>query len=56
MNLYIVDSVLYEGDSGGPVLNSQNEVVGYIDRGNKMVKDEKEYNAFCPIQAVLEII
>ena len=41
---------------GGPVLDKNNHVVGYIDRGNKKGEKEEEYNAFCPITHLLEII
>lgn len=56
MILYCISETKYCGDSGGPVLDKNNHVVGYIDRGNKIVEKEEEYNAFCPITHLLEII
>lgn len=56
MILYCISETIYCGDSGGPVLDKNNHVVGYIDRGNKKGEKEEEYNAFCPITHLLEII
>lgn len=56
MILYCISETIYCGDSGGPVLDKNNHVVGYIDRGNKIGEKEEEYNAFCPITHLLEII
>ena len=56
MTLYCISETIYCGDSGGPVLDKNNHVVGYIDRGNKIGEKEEEYNAFCPITHLLEII
>lgn len=53
----VIDKTIYYGDSGGPVLDENNNVIGYIDRGNELGRDEEEnYNAFCPITRLIELI
>lgn len=37
------------GASGGPVFNTNNEVIGYIDRGNKRGQKEENNNSICLI-------
>lgn len=55
--LCVIDKTIYYGDSGGPVLDENNNVIGYIDRGNELGRDEEEnYNAFCPITRLIELI
>lgn len=54
LKLYVVDKTFYIGASGGPVFNSANKVVGYIDRGNEIGSDEERYNAFCSIAPLLD--
>ena len=57
LNLKIIDKALYYGSSGGPILNKEYEVVGYIEKGNGFgEKDEKNYNAFCPVSAIYNLI
>lgn len=51
MELKVVDKQFYAGASGGPVLDKNYKVVGYINRGNKLVGDkyeESNMSAFCP--------
>lgn len=47
--LYDVNARLSYGASGGPVFNANNEVIGYIDRGNKMGENEENNNSICLI-------
>lgn len=47
--LYDVNARLSYGASGGPVFNTNNEVIGYIDRGNKRGQKEENNNSICLI-------
>lgn len=47
--LYDVNVRLSYGASGGPVFNTNNEVIGYIDRGNKRGQKEENNNSICLI-------
>lgn len=49
--LYDVNVRLSYGASGGPVFNTNNEVIGYIDRGNKRGQKEENNNSICLIDA-----
>lgn len=49
---YLVDKILYGGASGGPVLNTELKVVGYICRGNQFGDEVNHINAFSPIEAL----
>ena len=55
--IYTTNAVFIKGASGGPILNSQNHVVGYIDRGNESDDDSKDINisAFASLEPIIEI-
>lgn len=55
--LYTVSSRLIHGSSGGPVINSNNEVIGIIKAGVESVEDEKDsIQGFLPIDLILKDI
>ena len=53
---YLVDKILYAGASGGPVLNAELKVVGYICRGNQLCEEKNNINAFSPIEALIKYL
>lgn len=51
--LYVIDKQFRAGTSGGPVFNSDNRVVGYIDRGDENTAESKLESAFCLLPPLL---
>ena len=56
-NLYTVSSRIIHGSSGGPVVNSKNEVIGIIKGGVETLEEEESsVQGFLPIHLVLQDI
>jgi RNA-directed DNA polymerase len=56
---YIVDCPILHGNSGGPILNQQNEVVGIAVKGQgvpKTFSDDDELSRFVPIDFALSYL
>ncbi len=50
---WLVDIPIISGNSGGPVVNEKNEVVGVATRGSK-THDQSSFNGFIPISILLK--
>lgn len=53
--LYALDKVIYEGNSGGPILAKEDEkVIGIVMRGTKNIKTaiDDDFSGFLPISAI----
>ncbi len=52
-DFFIIDSPIIFGNSGGPILNSQLEVIGIATRGSEKHDARTKFNGFIPISTLL---
>lgn len=55
INIFLVEKQIYHGNSSGPVLNENYEVIGIATNGGEMEAGGSAVNGFIPISELIQL-